>query len=181
MTNCLTFLWGIWLLGLPLMGLPQADSSHLSVWRVGGSLTYVWNNGNPGLHQEYTLNLNFAYQPHPRWAIGAAGLNIWSKGIAEQWEHYLLVGAFGQFNLVNTPRVRLYPELGIYRGNYCTCGQNDPYRIPFQWYRSTGASMSIRLVPTLYLELGFYGHKILGELPGKYGYTQYIIGLEWQI
>jgi hypothetical protein len=181
MNNLKAFFLGVlWVLGLPLLGLSQADSTDDRAWRVGGSLTYIWNEGDPALHQEYTLNVNLSYQFHPRWTIGLAGLNIWSQGVTQQWIHHVLVGTFGQFNLVNVPRMRIYPEVGLYRGNYCTCGQADPYKIPFHWYRSIGAGTSIHLTSGLSLELGFYGYKILGELPGKYSYTQYVIGVEWQ-
>ncbi|GAB4409357.1 MAG: hypothetical protein OHK0039_12960 [Bacteroidia bacterium] len=97
--------------------------------------------------------------------------------------HHTLAGVFVQYELLpeGAPyrRLRLYPEAGIHRGNYRTCGDFDPYPAPGLWYASLGGSLSVQVSRRIQAELGFYNYQIINNIPDKYNYTQYIAGLEY--
>jgi hypothetical protein len=170
-----------------LIALPafaqEADSSKgfRPFVRIGSSLTYIWNNENNGIHHEYTLNLNASLALSPRWSAGASVLRIWTRRDLSPKNQYVMAGLFGQYNITIDPKVRLYPETGIYRGNYCTCGDVDPYRSSNIWYWSMGGGASFALRQNLHFEVGFVNYQILSRITDKYNYTQYIIGLEYHL
>lgn len=151
-------------------------------WRLGSSLTYIWDDSRTQprrMYQEYTLSLNAAYTLLPRWAVGVNLMPIWTQNGAEGDQAYFLGGAFGQYDVFQTERMRFYAEAGLYGGNYCTCGDLDPYRIDFDWYRSLGGGFTVDLTRRLHLDLGFVGYKLIRDLPGRYSMTQYIMGIEF--
>lgn len=155
----------------------QAFSPYL---RVGSSVTYIWNN-EVGPADETTLNLNASLVVQPRWSIGVQFLHLWSRSELLGSDQHHLWGGYVQYDLLSERHMRVYPELGLHRGNFCTCGDLDPYRLPGIWYLSMGGGMDIRLIGDLYLELGFYNYHLFTDAPRKYNYTQYVLGLTYVV
>ena len=157
---------------------------------IGSSLTYIWdprsrsqNLGEDHLYQETTWNINVATDMTGSLRLGLSGMQIFTQSPDSGDGKYFLVGSFGQYNF--TPRAanrnRLYFETGLFYGNYCTCGAYDPYLKDGLTYLDLGAGYSPRIWKNLYLDLGFNVYNMLKKLPGKYSFTQYVVGLEYRI
>lgn len=157
---------------------------------LGTSLTYIWenssaNSGLPGtfpyLYQEYTWSLNLAYPLSKRWAVGLDNKLIWTESTFSARKNYRITGAQAQFNLTPSTPNRLFLYSGLYQGNYCTCGEGEPYRKDNLMYWGLGFGWNVRLSNNIYLDLGFENFEMVSREPGKYNYTQYIIGLDFHL
>jgi hypothetical protein len=148
--------------------------------RLGGSFTYIWQN-EVGLYHERTLNLNAAWVFRERWSVGVSGMQLWTRSDLSGRNRYNLAGIFGQYDLFRDPDVRLFPEVGLYRGDYCTCGDLDPYRTPGNWYWSLGGGVVFPFGKRAAFELGFVNYQIFNQIADKYNFTQYILGLEYDL
>jgi len=175
-------------LGIVLSGLTGrciAQQPTQSDIVLGTSFTYILDpesaspTGEDHLFQEYTWNLNAAYQLRKRWRIGLSGLSIVTKSPMSGHNRYWLAGVFSQFQPLK--KVRIWLESGLFTGNYCTCGAYDTYRRNGRVYLDLGFSGEIKLFRRLDLDLGFNGYQMLNRDKTKYGYTQYIIGLNYRI
>lgn len=145
---------------------------------VGSSLTYIWDTEIQ--FKEYTWSLNAAINPIRNLYLGINLLNIWNDGRTYPLTHSRLAGVFAQYRLSKHQKVGFYPELGYYRGNYCTCGELDPFQKRNLQYLSIGGGFGWKIYRGLELETAFFVYHILNRIPvGKYGYTQYVIGLNY--
>lgn len=169
--------------------LAQSDGFRpFSKLAVGGSVTYIWNpdaqSQGPGFgytYHETTLNGNVATNIFPNFDLGLAGLRIFTSSSFSGKNDYFLAGTFGQYAIVNSSTGRLFLELGGFYGNYCTCGREDPYRRGGLKYLDLGIGYTPRIWKNLYLDLGFNLYEILDKVEDKYSYTQYVLGLEYQL
>mgnify|MGYP006267537113 CR=1 FL=1 len=165
---------------------PAADSQ--SVFRphvrVGLTFTYWFDltatSRLPRYH-ELIGHLNVTFLPRKSLGLGVSVHPIFAYGstVGTQW--YGLAGAYGRLYLVNHPRFRWFGEIGLYRGNYCSCEQLDPYRIPFAWYRGLVGGMSFRVAQGWFLEVAMLRFKLLQDEPTNYPFGLYSLGMSYQI
>lgn len=166
--------------GCPALSKAQPDSSaHGLGVMVGSSLTYIWDE-NPNYLQEYTWSLNAAFSPIRRLYLGINYMRIWSESRRLSDGRFQLAGVYAQWQLGNRRKVYLFPELGYYLGDYCTCHPTDPYRRAWLSYLSVGGGFGWRMYKGLELETSFLAYNILNRIAaGKYSYTQYVVGLNY--
>ena len=62
-------------------------------------------------------------------------------------------------------------------GNYCTCGNFDPYKKEGLNYFGLGIGYDYPILKRLSFRAGFTNYLILNKIEGKYSYTQYTLGL----
>lgn len=145
--------------------------------RVGASYTYIWDEGVNYL-RENTFALNVGVMVKPRINIGVNWLNIGYSTRFEQSGRGFLIGTFGQYHLgKRLDKATIFLETGAYLGNYCTC--DDPHRQDGLVYVPFGGGLNAKLHRGLWLDAGFLVYNILNKVPGKYSYTQYVVGLDW--
>lgn len=177
--NCLLFLL-TWM----FINISQAQLSIGERLTLGGSLTYIPNNAAsvpaPDRVHEWTFNTNISTSITKRISFGLSGLFIRTY-FQEEQSNYNLFGAFTQYSILDTPHNRFFGELGLYLGDYCTCGTNTPYSTPNLKYLSFGGGYEWKFSPRLHIEAGFIVYRIINEPERIYGYTQYILGLNYQI
>jgi hypothetical protein len=157
---------------------------------IGNSLTYIpaWNNNNSQLkYHEWTWNKNIAVNLNAGTYLGLSHQSIFTRGSIEREEgesqQYFLTGIFAQQDFLPRKRGRLFAELSFNIGNYCTCGGEavDPYEVEFLQYIGAGAGGDFRIWRFISLDLSFVTYKILDDVPLKYAYTQYIVGLNFDL
>jgi len=155
---------------------------------VGTSLTFIPEIENdPSLSQynffEYTWNLNAAVSISKRIYTGVQALTIFTNGSRVENNTYFIMGLFGQFNFIPKQKFRFFAELSINTGNYCTCGNLDPFRVENLVYFGWGGGFDLPmkfLSKNLYLDLSFVAYLILNDVENKYGFTQYILGINYR-
>lgn len=154
---------------------------------IGSSYTYIFNKTETTsgvmaiTHQEFTWNTNIALEVLPRWYLGFMYLNI--RSISElnvnRKSQHDLFGVFSQYDFIlPNENSRLFGELQYKYGDYCTCGEFDPFALPDLHYLGLGIGAELPIYKRLRLDLAFYNSLILNEVPLKYNFTQYVIGLE---
>ncbi len=148
----------------------------------GSSITYIWDNYNNHIFQEYTWNVNGAISLHKQLFLGVQVLTIFNSSIKNDWNNFYMYGLFGQFDFFPKQKFRLFIETSINNGNYCTCSNLDPYLKNNLLYIGFGLGSDIPLKflsDKLFLDISFYNYLILNKIKTKYNYTQYIIGINY--
>ncbi len=166
------------------------DLSHIfNKTTLGGSYTFIWDNNNTDqkfYYKESTINLNISTSITSDIDFGIAVLPIWTKSLSKSPERFLLLGVFTQYDFLRleSGKSRLFAETGFYKGNLCTCGNDVPFYRPNLNYLPIGGGYEIKIAKNrpLFLDLSFQWFNILNRLPfDKWAYSQYVIGLNYQI
>lgn len=154
---------------------------------IGTSLTYMRNSNKDSYktdygYDEFTWNTNVGIQISKRLFTGLQVLNIYSSQISLPKKYYVVYGLFSQYDFLKSIEHRLFAEISINRGNYCTC-VDIPYQVDDLYYIGFGAGYDypIKKIPNLYLDISFINYSILNKIDDKYGYTQYVIGLNYRL
>jgi len=155
---------------------------------VGTSLTFIPDfDTNPSVSNynyfEYTWNLNAAVSISKRIFTGVQALTIFTNGSRVENNTYFIMGLFTQFNFIPKQKFRFFAELSINTGDYCTCGNLDPFRKKNLVYLGWGGGFDLPLKflsKNLYLDLSFIAYLILNDIENKFGYTQYIVGINYR-
>ena len=153
---------------------------------VGTSLTYIWetNDDLPNTYHEFTWNKNVAVNLNKYIYLGISHLNINTRGsifdTSKSKNNYYLTGIFSQFDFLPSKKERLFIEGSWNYGNYCTCGNEDPFREGGLHYLGIGLGYDYPIYKNISLDLSFVGYKPLNATD-KYTYTQYVIGLNFDL
>jgi len=154
---------------------------------VGSSLTYMRNSNLDSYqtdygYSEFTWNFNVGIRVSKRIFTGLQVLNIYSSQISTKKDYYAVYGLFTQYDFFNKKPHRLFAEISVSRGNYCTCS-GLPTKVDDLYYIGPGIGydLPIKWVSGLHLDLSFINYFILNNIQDKYAYTQYVIGLNYRI
>jgi hypothetical protein len=153
---------------------------------VGANYTYVPDHENIagieyGTYREHTISFNGAVDIAKHFRVGIDVKMISTKGAISGNNKYNLVGLFGQYKFAEGKRGFGFGELGYYKGNYCTCGGDIPYKKDNLSYLNWGGGYNFKLYNNLKLDLGFTTAQVISNVKGRYAYTQYIVGLDYVI
>ena len=164
----------------------RKDSLKIMNLILGGSYTYVWDtevvNGidyNTN-YNENTFNINLATDISRRFRIGVDYKKIYSNGKISGGNKYFLLGLFQQYKFLRTKKGFGFGELGFYKGNYCTCGDDVPFKTNNISYINWGGGFNTKLYRNLNLDIAFTTAQVVSKIPGRYGFTQYILGLDYE-
>ena len=154
---------------------------------VGSSFTWIWKtSSDPAISykfNEYTWNINTAVSMTRRLYLGLQLLNIYTQGSNQSLETFKIYGMFAQYNLLKQTDHRLFVETSLNRGNYCTCGDSEPYQKDNLYYWGIGGGYDLplkKILPGLYVDIAFINYLIVSAVEDKYAYTQYVIGLNYR-
>jgi len=161
---------------------------------LGASFTYIPNFevdpfgfGEEYVFHESTLNINLGVQIHKNIRLGLTGMHIRTNSkYSEKEQQYILGGSVKYLFNDLQDKTRFYLETGFYKGNYCTClsdNRGDPIQEPYKReglsYWGFGGGVERKLSKHFQLDLGFYNFLILQNIPPKYNFTQYVIGIDY--
>ena len=159
---------------------------------LGSSLTYIFdfNRENYNIrYDEYTWDKNIAVSLNKAMYVGLSFKNTYTRGSIVskadyKKERYFLVGTFFQYDFIPENKNRLFAEISWNYGNYCTCKKYDPYKKEGLHYLGIGGGFDFPINRFISIDLGFMVYNIINKIEGnygKYGYTQYIIGLNFDL
>ncbi len=158
---------------------------------IGSSYTYISNNSyfdKRIKHHEFTLNVDAALNLNSRWYLGLSYKDIRTKGSTiskykDKKENYYIVGLFTQYDFLHQNKYRLFAHVSGNYGNYCTCGDEDPYKVEGLHYLGLGMGFDYPLMPWLSIDLSGVGYIPLDKIDNSssYTFTQYVIGLNLDI
>lgn len=162
-------------------GISWPDSGKYSPrLTFGASFTYIWSSP-PEFFKEYTTSINVAFSPLRRLYFGFNYLNIRFKPTVQTDDRAHLAGLFVNYQIAQDSRLTFTPQVGFYLGNYCTCGDTtNPYVRSGLSYLEVGAGFGYALTRALQFEFSFLVYNNLQDIPEKYSYTQYILGLNYE-
>lgn len=176
-------------LAVPIACCSQSVGEFGRRLTIGSSLTYIWES-NPDIRNTYhvtTWEKNIAVSLTRSLYFGLSHKNIFARGSSiiednNDRERHNMFGAFVQYDFLPAETSRLIAEVSYHVGDYCTCGDADPYWAAGLRYLGLGLGYDLPLRHGLSLDLGFTSHYILNEvLPFKYSSNLYIIGLNYTI
>lgn len=168
----------------------QAQLKPFQVLTLGSSMTYIPNRFTPDFekpywHHEWTWSSNIALEVLPKWHLGFGYLHVWSSSnefmtIRTQHNIYNL---FSQFDVVVQEGWRVFVEGSYSYGDYCTCGMRGaiPYKLPELTYLGLGIGAEFRIKKRLNLDIALNLNSILNDVPNKYNYNYYILGLNYRL
>ncbi len=174
----------------------KKDNFLFNSFTAGTSLTYIWEGEINGdkytgaprefIYNEYTWNINFATSLSKSFQLGIQVLNIYTSGTRIENEYNKIYGMFVQYDfLYRTPySVKMFIDMSINRGDFCTAGFSDPYTKKGLWYHGMGGGVELPLKmisKKLFVDLSLYNYMILNKIEKKYNFTQYIIGLNYHL
>lgn len=150
---------------------------------IGTSVTYITNFAQDVYrYHEWTWSLNAAVNIDHHFMFGLNNLAMLSHGTRVELDRFNLFGAFLQYDFFGKSKNRLYAETGFYKGNYCTCGNKDPYKVARLSYLNIGAGFEWAVRDNLNLEFGLSVYNILNQTDERtYGFTQYVAGVNYVI
>jgi len=164
----------------------QNKSSYLKFGeRFLYSTSFVWI-ANKGYYKEYwhheftwynSLSLNINKSIY----IGIHYLMMFTKGsvlyLDKPGETYGIYGLVLQYDFLPGFENRLFFESSINKGDYCTCGNDDPYRLSDLTYLGLGFGYDFPLYKRISFRIGFTNYLILETVKEKYNFTQYVLGV----
>jgi hypothetical protein len=153
---------------------------------VGVNYTYVPDTETIGdiiygPYREHTISFNGAVDIAKHFRVGIDVKMISTKGAISGNNKYNLVGLFGQYKFAESKGGFGFGELGYYKGNYCTCGDDIPYKKENLSYLNWGGGYNFKLYNNLRFDLAFTSAQVISNVKGRYAYTQYIVGLDYVI
>ncbi len=166
---------------------PVKDSTKVFNLVVGGNYTYIWDtevlNGidYESNYNEHTFSLNVATDISKRFRVGVDYKKLYTRGELSGRNEYALLGIFQQYKMFNDKKGFAFLELGFYKGNYCTCGDDTPFKQKGISYLNWGAGYNRKLKQNLSIDLAFTSAQVISKIPGRYAFTQYIIGLDYNV
>ncbi len=169
---------------LPLIA--QQDSAAFKPfrqWVVGIGAAYIEdvdNNDETNLYQEWTVLNSISTEVSKKLRVGVDYRTILTNDPILGKDNYFILGNFAQYNFLPQQRGRFFIEAAIRYGNYCTCGDTDPYKVNNLWYIGWGFGGSIFLLQNLYLDLAFTSNIITNSIKDKYSFNHYTLGLEYK-
>lgn len=165
----------------------NCDGQLFDRFVLGTSVTYILdsyplptNLTRDYTYQEVTTNLNFGIDVYKGIRVGFQNLLI-NAARSDEKERFNITGGFLQYGFKRKTGSRIYLEGSYNTGNYCTCKDEEPYKRPQLDYYGIGAGYDWKLTNWLHLDLGFFNYNIIDDEPGKYNFTQYVIGLDFQL
>jgi len=157
---------------------------------LGTSYTYIWNrtelapNFRPITYREFIWNTNIALEVFPKWHLGFMYLHV--NTISEvntiRRQQHNIFGLFSQYDLYTTEdNWRVFAEVQYAYGDFCTCGNLDPYREQDIHYLGLGLGGEVPISKRWWLDLAAYSSLILNDIPSKYNFTQYVVGINYKL
>jgi hypothetical protein len=152
---------------------------------IGGNFVYIpsfYTAQGSSIEQkynEYTSSANIAIDIKKHLRVGFDYKKINTLFKPNTKKNYSMSGVFVQYKFLDNTKRYFYAELAYYNGNYCTCGDYEPYTLNNTKYASLGGGVNLKLHNNFRLDLGFTSAQVLNKVYWPYNYTQYIIGLDY--
>jgi len=153
---------------------------------VGGSYTYIFQqqpipgDSFPGYNFfEHTFRVKLVSSLSQHWRMGVDARLIKTIFYGDE-QYYFMAGLLAQYIIIENRVGSLFIEGSYNRGNYCLCGENGYSKIPGLNYLGAGMGNAWHLYRGLWLDLGWSWYWALIQVPDKYAYSQYIIGLKYK-
>ncbi len=146
------------------------------------SLTYIFqpNYQNKLKYHELTYYTGISVNINKSIYFGFEYLAIFTKGSIIKFnnknKNYFLFGVNGEYDLIPRYDDKLYIKTSFDIGNYCTCGDKDPYKKTNLYYFGLGFGYDYPISKRIAIRFGFTNYVILNKIEDKYNYTQYILG-----
>jgi len=151
------------------------------------SFTYLFQYGQykEFKYKEYTWYNSISINLNKSFYFGLQYLNIFTNGsIIEKQNtktHYYLFGMKMLYDFLPHYEDKLFIETSINIGNFCTCGDYDPYKKRDLYYFGLSFGYDYPIFKRLALRFGFSNYVILNKIEDKYNYTQYTLGLNFNL
>ncbi len=155
---------------------------------IGGSFTYLRFAEEDDLerYHEMVTHVNLATNVYKNVYVGISYMdirtrfsNIFTPEAVK--DNYYMAGAFAQYDFLGNQKNKLIGELSYHYGNYCTCGKGNPYESDRLSYFGFGGAYEWHLYKGLYLDTGFNVYTIINKRERKDIFTQYILGINYQL
>lgn len=141
--------------------------------------TYIFDKQNfYHRHNEYTLNIQAGVQIFKPIFFGVETFSIFTNGTSVNSSNYFLKGGFLRLEALQKKQGVLFFSTSLLNGDYCTCGNQDPYRYDNLYYLGIEIGVNIYITKSLfYVNMAFSINKILNDIPLKYNYNIYKVGI----
>ena len=155
---------------------------------AGTSLTYILHNNETfqgANYHEFTWNNNIAVNLNKSLYFGLGYMYLHTQGstvfpYSDHKETYNLTTAFLQYDFLPKQKDRLFFEASWSYGNYCSCGNEDPFKVEGLHYLGLGGGYELPISDRFSLDLAFMLYESVNyEDVQRFNYTQYIIGLNF--
>ena len=162
------FFWANTLL-ISLSGQESASLGDRII--IGSSVTYIWDTNDTkapiNYYKELTWTKNISVNLNKNFYAGLNYQNIYTSGASvkmnREKEKFSIVGIFANYDFWPKKKKRLFLETSLNYGNYCTCGQGDPYRRKGLIYLGWGGGYDMPLLKNISLDLSFMSYPILNN------------------
>lgn len=156
---------------------------------LGSSLTYIMHNNEefPAFKfHELTWNSNIAVNITPALYFGLGFMYLHTSGSTfpnpPRQDNYNLTTAFLQYDILSKRKMRFFPEVSWSYGNYCFCGNNDPYKVEGLHYLGLGAGFDYPISKRFSIDVAMMFYNIINDLGTPKGdYNIYTLGLNFDI
>lgn len=141
--------------------------------------TYIFDKQNIyHRYNEYTLNVQASTQLMKSIFIGVETLSIFANGTSITPNNYFIKGGFLRYELMQKKKGIIFLSTSFLNGDYCTCGNLDPYQKNNIYYIGIEFGGNLYFAKSsFYINGALSIHKILNDIPLKYSYNIYKIGL----
>ncbi|PPK85252.1 hypothetical protein CLV84_2144 [Neolewinella xylanilytica] len=133
-------------------------------------------------HRERTYLTNVGYKISSRWSTLIQANIIRSNVEPEphvQTTALLFTGSVQHDFVPDSPH-RLFAQLGVATGDFCTCGDRLPRIDPGLVYVQYGAGINVRIWRQVYIDIAFEANTILSGPEDAYNYNVGTVGLHFE-
>ncbi len=132
-------------------------------------------------YNEYTLNLQVAGQIFKPLFIGVETYSIFTNGTHTVSNNYSIKGGFLRYEFLQKKDI-LFGSVSLLNGNYCTCGNSDPYKKSDIYYLGLEVGGNwYAFSNSFFVNITLTFNKILNDIPLKYNYNIYKLGIGYLI
>jgi hypothetical protein len=149
----------------------------------GTSLTYIpqFVSYSDLVYHELTWTNRISVNVGKSIYLGLHYLSIYTSGSivnnSKSISSYNVFGIKATYDFLPSYDDGLFLESSFNLGNYCTCGNLDPFLHPKLYYWGLGLRYDYPLLKRLALNVGFTNYVILNRIADKYNFTQYTLGI----
>lgn len=141
--------------------------------------TYIFDKQNfYHRYNEYTMNIQAGVQLFKPFFLGIETFTIFTNGTSVNSNNYLIKGGFIRYELLHKKRGVLFFNTAFLNGDYCTCENQDPYRYDNLYYLGLEIGGNKYIAKSsFYMNITVSLNKILNDIPLKYNYNIYKVGM----
>jgi hypothetical protein len=134
---------------------------------------------------ESNLHLAVLTNVSKHWKVGIQYNFLTTRFNGKTLDNYFIAGVLGRYDRLLAKRFRVYGDITLSKGNYCTCVKDVridemPFKKENLTYIGAGLGLGFKVYKPLWINVALYHYAIIDKSIDNYNVAQPTIGLQLQ-